>query len=160
MVRSIFQVLIHPCTKHLTACKVVQVYQVSLCFYLSKSGKCGCVVLFLGVVLVRNKHRRWCRVHGRIVNAERGGNWNGRWLYVHSWQSFSMQFVSFLLLFVLQAEVWDLDIIRANHNSWPVEVTSIKEGFIVVKGHSTVRVLLLSLVSVSRYRAEPSVTYV
>ncbi|XP_034974856.2 enhancer of mRNA-decapping protein 4 isoform X2 [Zootoca vivipara] len=36
-----------------------------------------------------------------------------------------------------RAEVWDLDIIRANHNSWPVEVTSIKEGFIVVKGHST-----------------------
>nr|XP_056718805.1 enhancer of mRNA-decapping protein 4 isoform X2 [Euleptes europaea] len=36
-----------------------------------------------------------------------------------------------------RAEVWDLDIIRANHSSWPVEVTSIKEGFIVVKGHST-----------------------
>ncbi|XP_060643783.2 enhancer of mRNA-decapping protein 4 [Anolis sagrei] len=36
-----------------------------------------------------------------------------------------------------RAEVWDLDIIRANHNSWPVEVTNIKEGFIVVKGHRT-----------------------
>uniref|UniRef100_A0A8C8VFN4 Enhancer of mRNA-decapping protein 4 n=1 Tax=Pelusios castaneus TaxID=367368 RepID=A0A8C8VFN4_9SAUR len=36
-----------------------------------------------------------------------------------------------------RAEVWDLDIIRANHSSWPVEVTNIKEGFIVVKGHST-----------------------
>ncbi|XP_061450047.1 enhancer of mRNA-decapping protein 4 isoform X2 [Rhineura floridana] len=36
-----------------------------------------------------------------------------------------------------RAEVWDLDIMRANHNSWPVEVTNIKEGFIVVKGHST-----------------------
>ncbi|KAJ7311954.1 hypothetical protein JRQ81_006277 [Phrynocephalus forsythii] len=32
-----------------------------------------------------------------------------------------------------RAEVWDLDIIRANHSSWPVEVTNIKEGFIVVK---------------------------
>ncbi|KAM9288888.1 enhancer of mRNA-decapping protein 4 isoform 2-T2 [Morus bassanus] len=36
-----------------------------------------------------------------------------------------------------RAEVWDLDIIRANNSSWPVEVPSIKEGFIVVKGHST-----------------------
>ncbi|XP_039358465.1 enhancer of mRNA-decapping protein 4 isoform X1 [Mauremys reevesii] len=36
-----------------------------------------------------------------------------------------------------RAEVWDLDIIRANNSSWPVEVTNIKEGFIVVKGHST-----------------------
>ncbi|NWS44501.1 EDC4 protein, partial [Probosciger aterrimus] len=36
-----------------------------------------------------------------------------------------------------RAEVWDLDIIRTNNNSWPVEVPNIKEGFIVVKGHST-----------------------
>ncbi|XP_035754592.1 enhancer of mRNA-decapping protein 4 isoform X2 [Egretta garzetta] len=36
-----------------------------------------------------------------------------------------------------RAEVWDLDIIRANNSSWPVEVPSIKEGFIIVKGHST-----------------------
>uniref|UniRef100_A0A670ZTY8 Enhancer of mRNA-decapping protein 4 n=1 Tax=Pseudonaja textilis TaxID=8673 RepID=A0A670ZTY8_PSETE len=36
-----------------------------------------------------------------------------------------------------RAEVCDLDIIRANHSSWPVEVTNIKEGYIVVKGHST-----------------------
>lgn len=36
-----------------------------------------------------------------------------------------------------RAEVWDLDIIRANNSSWPVEVTNVKEGFIVVKGHST-----------------------
>ncbi|NXK40233.1 EDC4 protein, partial [Piprites chloris] len=36
-----------------------------------------------------------------------------------------------------RAEVWDLDIIRANNSSWPVEVPDIKEGFIVVKGHST-----------------------
>ncbi|XP_021263666.1 enhancer of mRNA-decapping protein 4 isoform X1 [Numida meleagris] len=36
-----------------------------------------------------------------------------------------------------RAEVWDLDIIRSNNRSWPVEVPNIKEGFIVVKGHST-----------------------
>ncbi|NXH45871.1 EDC4 protein, partial [Dicaeum eximium] len=36
-----------------------------------------------------------------------------------------------------RAEVWDLDIIRTNNSSWPVEVPDIKEGFIVVKGHST-----------------------
>ncbi|XP_029464685.1 enhancer of mRNA-decapping protein 4 isoform X2 [Rhinatrema bivittatum] len=35
-----------------------------------------------------------------------------------------------------RAEVWDLDIVRANHSLWPVEVTNIKEGFIIVKGHS------------------------
>lgn len=42
-------------------------------------------------------------------------------------------------MFVFQAEVWDLDIIRTNNSSWPVEVPDIKEGFIVVKGHSTVQ---------------------
>ncbi|XP_062477153.1 enhancer of mRNA-decapping protein 4 [Pezoporus occidentalis] len=36
-----------------------------------------------------------------------------------------------------RAEVWDLDIIRTSNSSWPVEVPNIKEGFIVVKGHST-----------------------
>uniref|UniRef100_A0A8C3L376 Enhancer of mRNA-decapping protein 4 n=1 Tax=Chrysolophus pictus TaxID=9089 RepID=A0A8C3L376_CHRPC len=36
-----------------------------------------------------------------------------------------------------RADVWDLDIIRSNNRSWPVEVPNIKEGFIVVKGHST-----------------------
>ncbi|XP_069073687.1 enhancer of mRNA-decapping protein 4 [Pleurodeles waltl] len=35
-----------------------------------------------------------------------------------------------------RAEVWDLDIVRNNHNTWPVEVTDIKGGFIVVKGHT------------------------
>ncbi|XP_053305522.1 enhancer of mRNA-decapping protein 4 isoform X2 [Spea bombifrons] len=35
-----------------------------------------------------------------------------------------------------RAEVWDLEIVRANHSSWPVDVTDIKEGFIIVKGHS------------------------
>ncbi|XP_073432457.1 enhancer of mRNA-decapping protein 4 isoform X2 [Dendrobates tinctorius] len=34
------------------------------------------------------------------------------------------------------AEVWDLDIIRANHNSWPTLISDIKEGFISVTGHS------------------------
>ncbi|XP_075693595.1 enhancer of mRNA-decapping protein 4 [Rhinoderma darwinii] len=34
------------------------------------------------------------------------------------------------------AEVWDLDIIRANHNSWPTLIGDIKEGFISVTGHS------------------------
>ncbi|KAM9301724.1 enhancer of mRNA-decapping protein 4 [Gastrophryne carolinensis] len=35
-----------------------------------------------------------------------------------------------------RAEVWDLDIVRANHNSWPTNVSDIKEGYIIVKGHS------------------------
>ncbi|XP_073514062.1 enhancer of mRNA-decapping protein 4 isoform X2 [Phyllobates terribilis] len=34
------------------------------------------------------------------------------------------------------AEVWDLDIIRANHSSWPTLISDIKEGFISVTGHS------------------------
>jgi len=42
-------------------------------------------------------------------------------------------------MIVFQAEVWDLDIIRTNNSSWLVEVPNIKEGFIVVKGHSTVQ---------------------
>lgn len=39
---------------------------------------------------------------------------------------------------ILQAEVWDLDMLRSNHSTWPVDVSQIKQGFIVVKGHSTV----------------------
>ncbi|XP_039619016.1 enhancer of mRNA-decapping protein 4 [Polypterus senegalus] len=35
-----------------------------------------------------------------------------------------------------RAEVWDLDILRCNNSSWPVEVTELKEGFIIVKGHT------------------------
>lgn len=38
---------------------------------------------------------------------------------------------------ILQAEVWDLDMLRSNHSTWPVDVSQIKQGFIVVKGHST-----------------------
>lgn len=28
--------------------------------------------------------------------------------------------------------------LRSSHNTWPVDVSQIKQGFIVVKGHSTV----------------------
>ncbi|XP_071973866.1 enhancer of mRNA-decapping protein 4 isoform X2 [Engystomops pustulosus] len=34
------------------------------------------------------------------------------------------------------AEVWDLDIVRANHSSWPSLISDIKEGYISVTGHS------------------------
>lgn len=43
---------------------------------------------------------------------------------------------------ILQAEVWDLDMLRSNHSTWPVDVSQIKQGFIVVKGHSTVSLQL------------------
>ncbi|XP_048211253.1 enhancer of mRNA-decapping protein 4 isoform X2 [Perognathus longimembris pacificus] len=36
-----------------------------------------------------------------------------------------------------RAEVWDLEMLRSNHSTWPVDVSQIKQGFIVVKGHST-----------------------
>ncbi|XP_060694158.1 enhancer of mRNA-decapping protein 4 isoform X1 [Hemiscyllium ocellatum] len=35
-----------------------------------------------------------------------------------------------------RAEVWDLDILRNSNNVWPIEATDIKEGFIIVKGHT------------------------
>ncbi|XP_043937990.1 enhancer of mRNA-decapping protein 4 [Protopterus annectens] len=35
-----------------------------------------------------------------------------------------------------RAEVWYLDIVRTNHSSFPVDVTAIKEGYIIVKGHT------------------------
>ncbi|XP_061102510.1 enhancer of mRNA-decapping protein 4 isoform X3 [Conger conger] len=35
-----------------------------------------------------------------------------------------------------RAEVWDLDILRANSTTWPVDATDLKEGFISVRGHS------------------------
>lgn len=44
----------------------------------------------------------------------------------------------------LQAEVWDLDMLRSNHSTWPVRVSQIKQGFIVVKGHSTVSLQLIA----------------
>ncbi|XP_075393868.1 enhancer of mRNA-decapping protein 4 isoform X2 [Tenrec ecaudatus] len=36
-----------------------------------------------------------------------------------------------------RAEVWDLDMLRSGHHTWPVDVSQLKQGFIVVKGHST-----------------------
>ncbi|KAM9854979.1 enhancer of mRNA-decapping protein 4 [Aulostomus maculatus] len=35
-----------------------------------------------------------------------------------------------------RAEVWDLEVLRANNNSWPVNSTDLKEGLITVKGYS------------------------
>lgn len=35
-----------------------------------------------------------------------------------------------------RAEVWDLDILRSNNSSWPVDATDLKEGFITIKGHA------------------------
>ncbi|XP_070686794.1 enhancer of mRNA-decapping protein 4 isoform X2 [Pempheris klunzingeri] len=35
-----------------------------------------------------------------------------------------------------RAEVWDLEVLRANNSIWPVEATSLKEGVITVKGHT------------------------
>ncbi|XP_051239094.1 enhancer of mRNA-decapping protein 4 isoform X1 [Dicentrarchus labrax] len=34
-----------------------------------------------------------------------------------------------------RAEVWDLEVLRAN-SSWPIEATDLKEGLITVKGHT------------------------
>ncbi|XP_068588037.1 enhancer of mRNA-decapping protein 4 [Cebidichthys violaceus] len=34
------------------------------------------------------------------------------------------------------AEVWDLEVLRANHSSWPVDDSEVKEGLITVKGHT------------------------
>ncbi|XP_059190362.1 enhancer of mRNA-decapping protein 4 isoform X2 [Centropristis striata] len=34
------------------------------------------------------------------------------------------------------AEVWDLEVLRANNSSWPVNATDLKEGVITVKGHT------------------------
>ncbi|XP_068169630.1 enhancer of mRNA-decapping protein 4 isoform X2 [Antennarius striatus] len=35
-----------------------------------------------------------------------------------------------------KAEVWDLEVLRSNNSSWPVDATDIKEGLITVKGHT------------------------
>ncbi|XP_048461648.1 enhancer of mRNA-decapping protein 4 isoform X3 [Rhincodon typus] len=35
-----------------------------------------------------------------------------------------------------RAEVWDLDILRNSNSVWPIEATDVKEGFIIVKGHT------------------------
>uniref|UniRef100_A0A8C2YXQ9 Enhancer of mRNA-decapping protein 4 n=1 Tax=Cyclopterus lumpus TaxID=8103 RepID=A0A8C2YXQ9_CYCLU len=34
------------------------------------------------------------------------------------------------------AEVWDLEILRANHSSWPVDEADVKEGLIQINGHT------------------------
>lgn len=35
-----------------------------------------------------------------------------------------------------RAEVWDLEVLRANNSNWPVKATELKEGLITVKGHN------------------------
>ncbi|TMS01532.1 Enhancer of mRNA-decapping protein 4 [Larimichthys crocea] len=35
-----------------------------------------------------------------------------------------------------RAEVWDLEVLRANNSSWPVDAADLKEGLITVKGHT------------------------
>uniref|UniRef100_A0AAQ5ZDP6 Enhancer of mRNA-decapping protein 4 n=1 Tax=Amphiprion ocellaris TaxID=80972 RepID=A0AAQ5ZDP6_AMPOC len=35
-----------------------------------------------------------------------------------------------------RAEVWDLEVLRANSSSWPVDATDVKEGLITIKGHT------------------------
>lgn len=40
----------------------------------------------------------------------------------------------------VQAEVWDLEVLRSNNSSWPINVADVKEGLITVKGHMQVRV--------------------
>ncbi|XP_074533742.1 enhancer of mRNA-decapping protein 4 isoform X2 [Halichoeres trimaculatus] len=35
-----------------------------------------------------------------------------------------------------RAEVWDLEVLRANNSSWPIDATDLKEGLITVKGHT------------------------
>ncbi|XP_026221080.1 enhancer of mRNA-decapping protein 4 isoform X2 [Anabas testudineus] len=35
-----------------------------------------------------------------------------------------------------RAEVWDLEVLRANNSCWPVDATELKEGLITVKGHT------------------------
>ncbi|CAJ1057517.1 enhancer of mRNA-decapping protein 4 isoform X3 [Xyrichtys novacula] len=35
-----------------------------------------------------------------------------------------------------RAEVWDLEVLRANNSCWPVSATDVKEGLITIKGHT------------------------
>ncbi|XP_044048821.1 enhancer of mRNA-decapping protein 4 isoform X3 [Siniperca chuatsi] len=35
-----------------------------------------------------------------------------------------------------RAEVWDLELLRANNSSWPIDATDLKEGLITIKGHT------------------------
>ena len=52
--------------------------------------------------------------------------------------NFVLLFLFFFLL--LQAEVWDLEVLRANNSSWPIDATDLKEGLITVKGYTQVGV--------------------
>ena len=51
----------------------------------------------------------------------------------------------------LQAEVWDLDVLRANNVSWPVDDSELKDGLIVVKGHTQVEHVLRSSLEPCRF---------
>uniref|UniRef100_A0AAZ3R796 Enhancer of mRNA-decapping protein 4 n=1 Tax=Oncorhynchus tshawytscha TaxID=74940 RepID=A0AAZ3R796_ONCTS len=35
-----------------------------------------------------------------------------------------------------RAEVWDLEILRSNNDTWPVDATDLKDGVITIKGHT------------------------
>uniref|UniRef100_A0A8C7MVB9 Enhancer of mRNA-decapping protein 4 n=1 Tax=Oncorhynchus kisutch TaxID=8019 RepID=A0A8C7MVB9_ONCKI len=35
-----------------------------------------------------------------------------------------------------RAEVWDLEILRSNNGTWPVDATELKDGVITIKGHT------------------------
>lgn len=35
-----------------------------------------------------------------------------------------------------RAEVWDLEVLRANNSTWPVDASEVKDGLITVKGHT------------------------
>ncbi|XP_056137457.1 enhancer of mRNA-decapping protein 4 isoform X2 [Lampris incognitus] len=35
-----------------------------------------------------------------------------------------------------RAEVWDLEVLRANNSSWPVDASELKDGLITVRGHT------------------------
>lgn len=35
-----------------------------------------------------------------------------------------------------RAEVWDLEVLRANGNTWPVDASDVKDGLITIKGHT------------------------
>uniref|UniRef100_A0A8C7MVQ6 Enhancer of mRNA-decapping protein 4 n=1 Tax=Oncorhynchus kisutch TaxID=8019 RepID=A0A8C7MVQ6_ONCKI len=37
-----------------------------------------------------------------------------------------------------RAEVWDLEILRSNNGTWPVDATELKDGVITIKGHTDV----------------------
>ncbi|XP_064807998.1 enhancer of mRNA-decapping protein 4-like isoform X1 [Oncorhynchus masou masou] len=40
------------------------------------------------------------------------------------------------LLHEARAEVWDLEILRSNNSTWPVDDTELKDGVITIKGHT------------------------